>query len=129
MFLHLGSDISVKTKNIIAIMDLETSSVSKITKEFLKKVTTTNYKLHNNKEIYMKTYFEIKLGKKTYSCCLRREKCSTIDRSNYILSCDDEHGNEVGYSTSLDEDTFKIIKLMLYSESTEITGTDFDEDN
>ena len=42
MFLHLGSDISVKTKNIIAIMDLETSSVSKITKEFLKKLKKEN---------------------------------------------------------------------------------------
>lgn len=76
----------------------------------------------------MKTYFEIKLGKKTYSCCLKREKCSTIDRYNFSLSCDDEHGNEVGYSTTLDEDTFKIIKLMLYGENVEITGVDLKED-
>jgi len=36
MYLHLGEDISVKIKSIVAIMDLETTSVSKITKEFLK---------------------------------------------------------------------------------------------
>lgn len=69
----------------------------------------------------MRTYFEIKLGKKTYSCCLRKQ-CNS-----FSLSCDDEQGNQVGYSTTVDEDTFKIIKLMLYSESTEITGTDFEE--
>ena len=36
MYLHLGGDISVSVKNIVAIMDLETTSVSKITKEFLR---------------------------------------------------------------------------------------------
>jgi len=35
MFLHLGSDVCINSKNIIAVMDLETTSVSKITKEFL----------------------------------------------------------------------------------------------
>ena len=35
MFLHLGGDISVNEKNITAVMDLETTSVSKITKEYL----------------------------------------------------------------------------------------------
>lgn len=36
MFLHLGADIVVKKDDIVAIMDMETSSLSKITKEFLK---------------------------------------------------------------------------------------------
>ena len=36
MYLHLGGEISVKIKNIVAIMDMETTSVSKITKDFLK---------------------------------------------------------------------------------------------
>ena len=35
MFLHLGGDISVNEQNITAVMDLETTSVSKITKEYL----------------------------------------------------------------------------------------------
>lgn len=35
MYLHLGSDITVPYKDIIAVLDLETTSVSKITKGFL----------------------------------------------------------------------------------------------
>ena len=35
MFLHLGGNVVVNTKNIIAIMDLETTTISKISKEFL----------------------------------------------------------------------------------------------
>lgn len=42
MFLHLGADIIINTKYIVAIMDLDTTSVSKITKEFLKKSTEKN---------------------------------------------------------------------------------------
>ena len=36
MYLHLGSDTVVNTSNIISIMDLESSSISKFSKEFLK---------------------------------------------------------------------------------------------
>lgn len=35
MFLHIGGEYVVLTKNIIAIMDMETTTVSKSTKEFL----------------------------------------------------------------------------------------------
>lgn len=36
MFLHLGGDVVIKEKDIIAIMDMDTSSYSKITREYLK---------------------------------------------------------------------------------------------
>ncbi|MBQ4146308.1 MAG: DUF370 domain-containing protein [Clostridia bacterium] len=36
MYLHLGSDTVVNTKNIIAILDLESTSVSQNTRDFLK---------------------------------------------------------------------------------------------
>lgn len=36
MYLHLGADTVVNTSNIISIMDLESSSISKFSKEFLK---------------------------------------------------------------------------------------------
>lgn len=36
MFLHLGGDVAVPVKNIIAILDIETTTISKDTKEFLK---------------------------------------------------------------------------------------------
>ena len=36
MYLHLGRETVVNTKNIISILDLESTSVSKFSKEFLK---------------------------------------------------------------------------------------------
>ncbi len=36
MYLHLGQDCVVKTKDIVAIFDLEKTSVSQITKNFLR---------------------------------------------------------------------------------------------
>ena len=56
MFLHLGGDIVVKTKTIIAIMDLETSSVSKITKEFLKIATKEDNVININTYELPKSY-------------------------------------------------------------------------
>lgn len=35
MFLHIGGDVVIPTKNIIAIMDIETTTISKASKEFL----------------------------------------------------------------------------------------------
>ena len=37
MFLHLGMDVVIPQAEVIAILDLETTSISKITKEFLEK--------------------------------------------------------------------------------------------
>lgn len=36
MFLHIGGDVVIPVKNIIAIMDIDTTTISKDTKEFLK---------------------------------------------------------------------------------------------
>ncbi len=36
MYLHLGQDCVVKTKDIVAIFDMEKTSVSQITKNFLR---------------------------------------------------------------------------------------------
>ena len=35
MFLHIGGDVVIPVKNIIAIFDIETTTISKDTKEFL----------------------------------------------------------------------------------------------
>ena len=51
MFLHLGNDFMVNTKNIVGIFDIENTSVSKITKDFLnesarkKQVITCTYEM------------------------------------------------------------------------------------
>ena len=42
MFLHIGGDYTIHTKNIIAIMDLDTSTVSKISREFLENIQKEN---------------------------------------------------------------------------------------
>jgi extracellular matrix regulatory protein B len=36
MFLHIGGDIEVPKKNIIGIFDMETATISKVTKNYLK---------------------------------------------------------------------------------------------
>ena len=36
MFLHLGNDVEVLIKHVIAILDFEKTTISKITREFLK---------------------------------------------------------------------------------------------
>lgn len=37
MYLHIGNGVSVKDKEIIGIFDLDTSTVSKVTKKFINK--------------------------------------------------------------------------------------------
>lgn len=51
MYLHIGGDFLLRSEDIIGIFDIENTSISKITKEFLKeselrkKVITTSYDL------------------------------------------------------------------------------------
>lgn len=51
MYLHLGKETVVNKKNILGIFDLDTSTVSKITRDYLsskekqKKVVTVSYEL------------------------------------------------------------------------------------
>ncbi len=42
MYLHLGQETVVRTADILGIFDLENTSLSKYTKEFLKEMTTQN---------------------------------------------------------------------------------------
>lgn len=51
MYLHLGKDVSVNTKNIIAILDLESTSVSKHTRDFLKIVEEEGFVRNVSEEI------------------------------------------------------------------------------
>ena len=65
MYLHLGGDISVKIKNIVAIMDMETTSVSKITKEFLKIAQKCDSVIDVNNEELPKSYVIVNEKKET----------------------------------------------------------------
>lgn len=64
MFIHLGGDVVVPLKDIIAIMDIESSSISQNTREFLqtaddegfiKKISKDNPKSFIISERYNKT--------------------------------------------------------------------------
>ena len=56
MFLHLGADVVVNVKNIIAIMDMDTSSNSKITREYLKHAEKSNGVINVSFEDLPKSY-------------------------------------------------------------------------
>lgn len=51
MYIYLGGDIAISTKNIIGIFDMDTSTVNKATRDYLskaekdKKVVYVNYEL------------------------------------------------------------------------------------
>ncbi len=51
MYLHLGSDTVVNTKNIIAILDLESTSISANSREFLKIVEEEGFVRNVSEEI------------------------------------------------------------------------------
>ncbi len=55
MYLHLGGQTMVKLRDIVAILDLETTSVSKKTKDFLK-INEKNNKILNVSEDIPKSY-------------------------------------------------------------------------
>ena len=38
MYINIGGDFAIRDKDIISIMDIENTSTSKITKEFLRKI-------------------------------------------------------------------------------------------
>ena len=55
MYLHLGGQTVVKERDIVAILDLETTSVSKKTKEFFK-INEKNGLMENISEDIPKSY-------------------------------------------------------------------------
>ena len=56
MFLHSGGDHIVYKKDIIAIFDLESTSLSKITKEYLKNEEINKRVINVEKETLPKSY-------------------------------------------------------------------------
>lgn len=61
MYLHLGSDTVVNTADIIAIMDLESSSMSANTREFLKTIENEGF-VRNVSEEIPKTFVVCKIN-------------------------------------------------------------------
>ena len=60
MFLHLGGNFIVDKKDIVAIMDLESSTISKITKEYLKDMEIHKNVINVEEKILPKSYVIVK---------------------------------------------------------------------
>ena len=66
MYIHLGGDRIVKKKTIVAIFDLDNTSTSKITKEFLNKASKKNVVINVSEEDLPRSYILIEeKGKQT----------------------------------------------------------------
>ena len=84
MYLHLGNDVLVKTEEVIGIFDLDTTTVSKKTRDYLnkaekkKEVITVSYDLPKSFVICSK-------GKKNQRVYLSQLYTATLQkRSGYI---------------------------------------------
>ena len=51
MFIHLGKDYTVNMKNIVAIFDIENTSVSAITRDFLVSMSKNNRVIYVNEDL------------------------------------------------------------------------------
>ena len=56
MYIHLGGNIGVRKKTIVAIFDLDNTSTSKITKEFLNKASKNNIVVNVSEEDLPRSY-------------------------------------------------------------------------
>lgn len=64
MFIHIGKDVAVPIKNIIAILDLETTTISKTTKEFLRTAEEEGF-IENISEDIPKSFIVTENNKKS----------------------------------------------------------------
>lgn len=74
MYLHLGEETVVNSKDIIGIFDIENTSVSKITKEFLA--------LSGKKDKVVNVSYEMP---KSFVLCVDKDKTKTVYISQ--ISC------------------------------------------
>ncbi len=74
MYLHLGNDFLVRTREIVGIFDIENTSVSKLTKEFLsgaeknKRVIYCTYELPKSFVVCLDSDFTEKVYISQMSC-------------------------------------------------------------
>lgn len=88
MFLHLGNEKSVYVKNIIAILDIEKASTSKITREYLatagkeKRVIYCSYDLPKSFVVTLDENFTEKVYVSSISCLTLKKRLNLITNSN-----------------------------------------------
>lgn len=64
MFLHLGGDITIPMKDVIAIIDIRAKNKSKITKDFLKTASEEDF-IEKTSEDEPKTFVVAEVNKKS----------------------------------------------------------------
>ncbi len=64
MYLHLGQDVVVSLKNVIAILDMDNTTISRISKEFLKTAEEEGF-VENVSDDLPKSYVICEVDKKS----------------------------------------------------------------
>lgn len=85
MFLHLGGDVVVRLKDVIAIMDLETTTISKISKEFLKVAEEEGFIVNISEDI-PKSYIITEVDKKSKIYLSPISSVTLFKRAKYLDS-------------------------------------------
>ena len=83
MYLHLGQDVVVSTRNVIAIFDLETTTISKITKEFLSVATEEEFIVNISNDL-PKSFVICEIDKKSKIFISPISSTTLLKRVGYI---------------------------------------------
>lgn len=83
MFIHLGKDVAVPLKSIIAILDLESTTTSKITKEFLAVAQEEGF-IENISEDIPKSFIITEQNKKSKIYLSHISSVTLQKRSNFV---------------------------------------------
>lgn len=93
MYLHIGENSVIRTKNIIAVLNMETATVSKDTKNFLKTAQEEEFikeinteipktfivsEVNNKSEIYLTNISPITLKKRIFEMQKEKNKIENI---------------------------------------------------
>lgn len=80
MYLHLGQDVVVRSDDVIGIFDIENTSVSKITKEFLSCQEKQHCVVNVSTEL-PKSFIVCRSGEKV-SVYISQISCATLKKRN-----------------------------------------------
>lgn len=83
MFIHIGGDMVIPLKSIIAIMDIDNTTVSKDTREFLKIAEEEGFVESINEEL-PKTFIIAERGKKSKIYLTQISSVTLLKRADYI---------------------------------------------
>ena len=92
MFIHLGKDYTVNSKNIVAIFDIENTSTSKITREFLVDMSKKNKVIYVNEDLPKNNSFNTYRLKRAAS----REAFSMKQQHKFVKAIENIGGKVAG---------------------------------